>query len=220
MVDGPAFPDARLLVFSKAPVPGRVKTRLMPVLGAEGCARLQRRLVSHTLETAVSGSLCPVELWCTDSADPFLRECAERYGVRIHPQGEGDLGARMFRALRHALRRARFAVLVGTDCPAATSGDLADALAALDAGLDAILGPVEDGGYWLIGGRRIDRHLFDAMPWGSERIMALTRARLRDLQWRWGELPLSWDLDRPEDLCRWDDGTSVAGCGHRSTGKK
>ncbi|HKJ09770.1 MAG TPA: TIGR04282 family arsenosugar biosynthesis glycosyltransferase [Gammaproteobacteria bacterium] len=203
MADAPLFPDGRVLVFSKAPVPGQVKTRLMPLLGGDGCARLQRRLVARTLQTAVSASLCPVELWCTDSADPFLRDCAGRYGATLHDQGEGDLGRRMLGALRDALRRARFAVLVGTDCPAASAADLAHAFAALRAGRDVVLGPVEDGGYWLIGGRRTDRRLFDAIPWGSGRVAALTRARLRDMQWSWEELPESWDIDRPEDLARW-----------------
>lgn len=203
MVDGSAVADARLLVFAKAPVPGQVKTRLMPALGAEGCARLQHRLVAHTLEKAVSARLCPVELWCTDTADPMLSACAGQYGVTVRQQGDGDLGARMYRALSGALRHARCAVLIGTDCPVAPATDLVAAFAALEGGRDAVLGPVEDGGYWLVGGRRIDRQLFDAMPWGTERVLALTRTRLRRLNWSWTELPERWDIDRPEDLARW-----------------
>ena len=196
------FPRARLLVFAKPPVPGTVKTRLAPVLGPAGCARLQRVLLDHTLDKAVSARLCPVELWCTDPAHPELRACAARHGASVHAQQGNDLGARMEHALCDALRRAPLAVLVGTDCPAATADDLGAAFAALAGGRDAVLGPAEDGGYYLVGARRSHPHLFQAMPWGTSRILERTRTRLRELGWSWAELPLRWDVDRPEDLER------------------
>jgi glycosyltransferase A (GT-A) superfamily protein (DUF2064 family) len=69
-----------------------------------------------------------------------------------------------------------------------------------DAETDAVLGPAEDGGYVLLGLRHAAPALFRDMPWGEESIAALTRERMRELGWRWRELPALRDLDRPEDL--------------------
>nr|MBA3731072.1 hypothetical protein [Gammaproteobacteria bacterium] len=75
----------RLLVFAKAPVPGRVKTRLMPGLTAQACTRLHRRLILHTLITATTANLYPVELWCAPNCThPFFSACAKRFGVGLN----------------------------------------------------------------------------------------------------------------------------------------
>src|SRR5262245_9176757 len=109
--------ETRVLVFARAPEPGAVKTRLMPLLGAEGAAALYRRRVEHTLEQATAANAGPVELWChPGDADPFLNHCARRYGASLRVQAGADLGARMLQAFECALRLSRFAVLIGTDC--------------------------------------------------------------------------------------------------------
>ena len=193
----------RVLVFARAPTPGKAKTRLIPALGEEGAAALHRRLVLHCLRAARDSRLGPVELWCApDARDPFFSECERRLGVSLHPQGEGDLGARMQRAFESALARARRAVLVGSDIPALSSRYLRDAERALDGGYDAVIGPAEDGGYVLIGLSRCDRELFRDIPWGGPEVLAETRRRIAALSWRLSELPALWDMDRPEDLER------------------
>ena len=195
--------DNRLLVFARAPRPGAVKTRLIPMLGEAGAAALHARLVKHTLATARASGFDQVELWCApDTDDPFFRLCGGRYGVPLMSQTDGDLGARMRDAFERALASARRVTLIGTDCPALTAQHLRDADHVLVAGRDAVLVPAEDGGYALIGLTRCDAPLFDGVGWGGAGVMEETRTRLRALGWSWEELETLWDVDRPEDYQR------------------
>jgi rSAM/selenodomain-associated transferase 1 len=195
----PAAGKQVLIVFARAPEPGRVKTRLAPVLGASGAASLHRQLVERTLRTATRAGFGEVHLCCAPKAGgSFFSAMKKRFGVRLTSQGRGGLGERMQRALR----RHPGAVLIGSDCPALRPADLRAAARVLRSGLDAVFCPAEDGGYALIGARRSARTLFDGVQWGSSKVMAQTRARLRRLGWRWRELRTVWDVDRPEDLAR------------------
>jgi len=195
--------ETRLIVFAKAPQPGAVKTRLMPLLGKAGAAALHARLVEHTLATACRADIGPVELCCAPGDDPFFDYCRGQYGVSLAAQAEGDLGARMQHAFARALSAARHAVLVGTDCPALTVLHLRQAAHALAEGSnDAVLIPAEDGGYVMLGLNCCDAELFHDIEWGSANVMAATRDRLRRLRWRWKELETLWDIDRPEDYRR------------------
>jgi rSAM/selenodomain-associated transferase 1 len=188
-----------LIVFARAPVPGRVKTRLAPALGAAGAAELHERLVARTLRTAMQAGFDEVLLCCAPGpGGRFFRSMQKRFGARLSAQGRGNLGMRMHRALRASPG----AVLIGSDCPALRPADLRAAANALRSGLDAVFSPAEDGGYALVGLRRSARSLFVGIDWGSTRVMAQTRKRLRALQWRWKELRTVWDVDRPEDLAR------------------
>jgi len=197
-----ADPGTAVIVFSKAPRPGSVKTRLIPLLGAEVAAALQVRLVKHALETATK-ALRPVELHCApDANDPFFRFCAGHYGVTVRAQVEGDLGARMLTAFTQSLPEHACVLLIGSDCPALTARHLRQADRSLRDGADAVFIPCEDGGYALIGMKRVEAALFDGMTWGGEHVMADTRARLTALGWRWRELETLWDVDRPEDYAR------------------
>lgn len=108
----------------------------------------------------------------------------------------------MHRAFDRALRTADAVVLIGTDCPVLQASDLHAAVRALQGGADAVLSPAEDGGYALIGLRRVSAHLFSEIDWGSTSVMESTRQRLRELGWRWRELRTVWDVDRPEDYER------------------
>ena len=190
-------------VFAKAPQPGQVKTRLIPVLGAHNAAELHCRLVRHTLGTVAIARVGCAEIWTTPPADSaFLQVCKRLLGLPILMQPDGDIGARMSYAARDGLNRGRMVLLLGTDVPSLDPEDLRAAHRALENGADAVLGPAEDGGYWLIGLRRHDDSLFDGIPWSTPAVLERTRRRLRALGWRWHELPARWDLDRPEDLAR------------------
>lgn len=191
----------RVLVFAKAPVAGRVKSRLLPFLGAEKAARLHTHLVQHALETAVRSNVGCVELWCTPSVDhPFFVQCAKRFGVRLRRQIGRDLGERMSHAFQTTLEKGRVALLMGTDCPSLRTEDLRQAKEVLDQGIPAVLSPAEDGGYVLIGLRKHDGSLFDGIPWGTDGVLRETRSSLRRLGWEWRELASRWDVDRPEDV--------------------
>ena len=195
----PAGVERPLLVFARAPEPGRVKTRLASLLGEAGAARLHARLVERTLRTALAAGYGDVYLYCSPGiGGEFFRKVQKRFGVRLRPQGSGGLGDRMHRALR----RHPGAVLIGSDCPALRPADLRAAARALQAGVDAVLSPAEDGGYALVGLRRASRRLFDGISWGGPKVLGQTRARLRCLGWHWKELRTVWDVDRPEDVAR------------------
>ena len=195
--------DSRIAVFAKAPVPGAVKTRLIPVLGARGAAALHRALIARAIETAAEAGIGAVELWCTpDTGDPFFMDCSRRYGVALMQQGDGDLGARMQRAFESMLSTSARALLVGSDIPPMTPDYLREADAALTGAHDAVLGPAEDGGYVLMGLRRVDAALFGNIRWSKPDVFAVTRSRLAKLGWRHLEMSTLWDVDRPEDLSR------------------
>jgi rSAM/selenodomain-associated transferase 1 len=191
------------MVFAKAPVPGAVKTRLIPVLGPQGAAALHARLIKHTLAAASVAAGDALELHVT-TEDDFVRYCAARYNAALVPQCGGDLGDRMHRAFERALSRGgcTSAVLIGSDCPALTSMHIRSALKTLHEGYDAVLVPAEDGGYVLLGVARTDRRLFDGIAWGTSDVLCETRARLRELGWCWRELEILWDVDTPADWAR------------------
>jgi uncharacterized protein len=212
-----AIDRTTVIVFARAPRPGAVKTRLIPALGPEGAAALHVKLVKHTLETTRAASFGAIELHCDpDADDAFFSYCSGHYGVALLAQAEGDLGARMRPACERALEEAARVLLIGTDCPALTARHLRQAERALRDGHDAVFVPCEDGGYALVGLRRVDARLFDGIAWGSDRVMAETRARLEGLGWRWHELDTLWDVDRPQDYQRLLDAGLVADAATRS----
>src|SRR5215475_4158397 len=116
-----------IAILAKAPVPGLAKTRLAPVLGADGAANLQARFIAHTVTTAQSAAVGPVTLWVVPD-HPVFQTIAAPLGVAIAAQPEGDLGARMMAAVAAASGPV---IVVGTDCPALTPEHLGAAARAL-----------------------------------------------------------------------------------------
>lgn len=194
--------NARVLVFAKAPVAGRAKTRLIPALGAEGAARLQAALLDDALGRARDAGPVALELWGTGyDPDGRLWAAASRYGASFHRQCNGDLGARMRQALARATADDTPALIIGTDAPGLTAERIKQAGDGL-ARHDAVIVPALDGGYVLLGLHRAPDALFSGIDWGTERVLAATRERLRALAWRVDEREVAWDVDRPEDLDR------------------
>lgn len=185
---------------AKAPVAGLAKTRLIPALGAEGAAALAARMLAHAVREALAARIGPVAMCgAPDVSHPAFTTLAKDPHLSLHPQGEGDLGARMLRALERALASHARAVLIGTDAPELDAAVLRAAADALSTH-DAVFAPAHDGGYALIGLRRAEPRLFDAMPWSTAQVMAITRDRLREGGLRWHELPPLHDIDEPADL--------------------
>lgn len=191
-----------VIVFARAPQPGRAKTRLIPLLGREGAAALHARLVEQTLATANRAALTAVELHGTPADDDFLSACAARHGAAFKSQVAGDLGTRMCAALAAALERYDCALLVGSDCPVLEPEHLRRAARVLAEGHDAVFAPTEDGGYALVGLGRCEERLFQGVRWSTDCVMDATRSRVRSLGWRWHELDMLWDVDRPADYTR------------------
>ncbi len=199
------FPNARLLIFAKAPIPGHAKTRLIPTLGAQGAADLHAKLLLHTLNTATTNPLCPVELWYASTPDhPLFCQIRDRYKITFKQQQGNDLGDRMGHAVATTLHDASQVIIIGSDCPTLSSDTLREALTQLESGDDAVLAPASDGGYVLIGLKRYDPQLFAGVQWGTEKVLDQTRQRLTELGWQWHETQTYGDIDRPEDLAFFD----------------
>lgn len=200
-----SFPQGRILVFAKAPVPGKVKTRLQPRLSMQQCAQLQQRFIEHTLHTCVDSGLCAVELWCAeDESHPFFQNCLRHYPLKVKTQHGDDLGARMLHALEQTLNNAEFAIIVGTDCPTMTASHLRDAaeIFAAKTREHVVFIPAEDGGYVLLGASCAPPELNSGIVWSSGDVMARTRRNLVAADIDFTELDPLWDVDRPEDLER------------------
>lgn len=192
----------RLILMTRYPAPGRTKTRLIPALGPEGAAALQRRMTeqavaimhrfcaSHPVEPEVryeGGSRLAMGEWLGDD-------------LAFRAQGEGDLGARLAHAFAAAFALgAPTVVVMGADCPTLTCAHLAEAFVALRHH-DLVVGPAMDGGYYLIGLAKPAETLFGAIPWGSPGVLAVTLERAANLGLSCHLLEPLADVDRPEDL--------------------
>jgi rSAM/selenodomain-associated transferase 2/rSAM/selenodomain-associated transferase 1 len=195
----------RLILFARFPVAGKVKTRLIPALGAEGAAALHRRLVLRTLRTA--HALCQsqnveLEIRC-DGGDAKPMQHWLGDGWLCRPQCNGDLGQRMAGAFADTFREGSTAtVIIGSDCPALTPETLAAAFLALKTN-PVVFGPATDGGYYLIGLTRLVSELFQGVAWGTETVLAQSHETLARMGVKPALLAALDDLDRPEDLAAW-----------------
>jgi len=182
-------------VFAKAPGEGLVKTRLEPVVGAEGAARLAAALLEDTLESLLAaGRTTP----CLAVDDPAAFRSR---GLPVVEQGEGDLGERLERVLGRALERAPVAVAVGSDSPGFPAPLIEQALASL-AHRDAVLGPADDGGFTLLGLRRCPPGLLRGLPWSRRETLLATVSRLRARGLSVATTQRWFDVDGPPDLAR------------------
>jgi len=189
-----------IAVLAKAPVASFAKTRLIPVLGAARAARLQARLTDRAVETACAAATGPVTVWATpDETHDAFQMLRTHRNIALARQPDGDLGARMFTALKAS---GGPTLVIGTDCPAMMPAHLRMAADLLRGGADAVVYPAEDGGYVLIGMRKPLAVLFAGMAWGTDDVMAETRRRMRYHKLTWQEPATLWDVDVPEDLPR------------------
>jgi rSAM/selenodomain-associated transferase 1 len=186
--------SAHVVILTKAPVPGRVKTRLIPALGAAGAARFHEALVEITLDLVAASGLEATVSLSGGLDSPFADRIRAR-DLNVKAQADGDLGAR----LRHALRGPGRCIAIGTDCPLL---DPAALVAAARAPEPVVVGPAEDGGYWMIAVDAPQDSLFTDIPWSSPETLAVTlqRARGEGLAVRTAEM--RYDIDTPGDLKR------------------
>ncbi|MFZ3261518.1 MAG: TIGR04282 family arsenosugar biosynthesis glycosyltransferase [Thiobacillus sp.] len=190
----------RIVIFAKAPVPGRVKTRLIPVLGEAGAARLAARMLDLALGKARAAAVGPVELCMSPAPDsPDWAGIPLPADIETRDQGAGDLGARMARAAQRALAQGEAVLLIGTDCPQLTAARLREAAAQLMSH-DAVLHRAADGGYPLLGLRAFDASLFDDIPWSTAAVADLTLERMAALGWNVWLGETLQDIDVPADL--------------------
>lgn len=197
--------SARLIVFARVPVLGRVKTRLAASIGAEAALSAYRELRAETLALAHASGFAQREL-CIDGDDE-AGECAtlaRACGARLVRQQGALLGERMHEALSRALGEGCLPVLIGCDAPSLRADDLHAARDALQEA-DAVFAPAEDGGYALVGCRCPIGEAFRDIEWGGPSVMAQTRARLQAAGRVWRELRTVWDVDDLAGFRRWRD---------------
>ncbi|MFN8544505.1 MAG: TIGR04282 family arsenosugar biosynthesis glycosyltransferase [Candidatus Binatia bacterium] len=187
-----------LCVFAKPPMPGRVKTRLVPALGVEGAAHLAHAVLCDTWSSARALPWASPILATTHVFPPALRPAPDAV---VWMQGSGDLGRRIERILARALGRFPFAIALGADTPGLPVRFLEEARVALGSA-DAVVGPTEDGGFYLLGLRRCPRGLLAGLPWSDRDTCARTLERLRARGLITVVLDSWFDIDRPEDLDR------------------
>lgn len=194
-----------VIVFAKAPVAGRVKTRLAARLGEPAALAAYRSLLEQTLSTVASVAAITREL-CVAGEDPGgdCARWAERFGFSLSRQSEGDLGVRMQSSLDESLNEGLHPVLIGSDCPALTGEDILDAFAALESH-DAVFAPTEDGGYALVGVSKRIPSIFTGIPWSTSSVMDLTRQRLEAARCKFALLRTVWDVDELKDWHRWQE---------------
>ncbi|NOY86969.1 MAG: DUF2064 domain-containing protein [Deltaproteobacteria bacterium] len=210
-----------LILFTRYPVPGKAKTRLISVLGEQGAADLHREMTEHTLAAVQppgggvieiqvrfsGGDMAAMKGWLGESLDYV-------------PQGDGDLGSRMERAFRESFANGcRKVVLIGSDCPELGWGHVEEALILLDDN-PIVLGPSTDGGYYLIGIRsEVPERLFDAVfrniSWGTGQVLSETINAVAGTGLDLGLLDDLDDVDEPEDLVHWERAVTATPKTHR-----
>jgi uncharacterized protein len=195
----------KLIVFTRYPEAGKTKTRLIPVLGAEGAASLQRNMTESTLvqaEKLLASRHLSIEMFFAGGDQELMKNWL---GDRLiyRPQSTGDLGVKMQQAIAETFASsATKIVIIGTDCPKLTPAILDSAFASLTSH-DLVLGKTEDGGYYLIGLSRPIPQLFIDIAWGTELVFQQTVNIAKELNLTVAYLPILYDLDRPEDLERY-----------------
>ena len=186
----------RLMVFAKAPAPGRVKTRLAPAVGEAGAARLHAAFVRDVVARHDNPPLRALTVWRAGDLDhPLWAEL----GVDLETQCSGDLGDRLAHAFAQELADDVPVVVLGTDSPSLPCAFVNRAFAMLQTHA-VVLGPACDGGYYLIGIRGAMPAVFKGIDWGTESVFAQTVEALNAAGIEFALLPYWYDVDRPSDL--------------------
>ena len=200
----------RLIIFTRYPEQGITKTRMIPELGAEGAADLQRRMTDHLVlkvKTLMDRRSLAVEVRFDGGSERLMREwLGPRFTYRH--QGQGHIGRRMQRALKNGFEKGYTPiVIIGSDVPDISNAIIDGAFQAL-ATTNLVLGPAADGGYYLIGLRTADKNknyfqLFEGIDWGTSQVLSQTIAAANHLGMGYALLDTLNDVDRPEDLKIW-----------------
>ncbi len=192
--------ERHLIIFTRAPIPGQVKTRMQPELSAEQCAILQQRLLDKTIATALESTHNQITVFCTpDIRHPAFSKLSEA-GIDLAIQRGNDLGSRMHHAFIEVTSDSSNCILIGTDCPEINAERINQAFDMLEMGNQCVINPARDGGYVLIGLRQPLHTLFENISWGSSEVFRQTCNRLREAGISYATLPELSDIDTIDDL--------------------
>lgn len=196
------YADTVIQLFTKAPLKGKIKTRLEPVLSQDEIVALVKNLIVDRVNQVVGNAFCPLNVWAAlDAKHEFFLGLQRQYPIEIFSQEGIDLGERMHYAVRRGLNQYQKVILLGGDCVSVDLDYLHQAIAALDHH-PVVLGPAEDGGYVLLGTRVDYKAMFVDVEWGSDQVLKQTIEKLQQQNIEYCLLDTRWDLDRPEDLAR------------------
>ena len=201
-----------LILFTRFPVAGRAKTRLIARLGAEGAAQLQREMTEHALARVwplVKRRGVDLEIRFEDGSAADMRRWL---GSRLSyvPQGSGDLGERMSRASAGAFAAGAHAVvIIGADCPELDASLVGRALDALRTNR-LVFGPAKDGGYYLVGLNAAAAQVFESIPWSTSDVLSTSIVRAREIGVEAVLLPELSDVDGPADLEVWEKSSRMS----------
>lgn len=187
----------QLVLFARYPIPGECKTRLIPAVGPEGAAAIHRQLTERTVAILRQAD-APVTI-ATTGADTAAFEAWLGSGLEYVPQAEGELTARLLAFVPRAP-----VIFFGADTPDLSVEIVRAAIAGLDTHR-VVIGPAEDGGYYLIAMREARSGLFTDMEWSTAEVLPETLRRLDALGIEPLLLPTLADCDRPEDLAKWPE---------------
>lgn len=192
----------KLIVFTRYPEPGKTKTRLIPVLGKEGAAKLHQQLTEGTISQAKqlkNTRKLSVEVYFTGGSQELMQAWLGN-DIFYQNQVTGDLGLKMATAFEISFNAGvEKVVLIGTDCPGLNSELIALAFKELE-GQDLVFGPALDGGYYLIGLRKFVPEIFMGINWGTAEVLGQSVAIAQNLNLAIAYLSPLADIDRPEDL--------------------
>ena len=192
--------EKALIIFAKAPLEGKVKTRLTPQYSLTEARIIHQQLLEYSVASLAHIPGVDVKLHCApDQNHNFFKYISAQYKISLDDQVAGDLGKKMSTALFNALLDYKKVVLIGADVPAIDVEYIQWAFKKLDNN-PVVLGPAEDGGYVLVGLTKPELNMFDNIEWGTAQVLQQTITQLEP------DIPLLldtlWDVDRPEDVER------------------
>ena len=189
-----------ILIFAKAPIPGKVKTRLSPPLSPNEAASMQEAFIFDTLETLQYFSHVDHFMACHPPAHPFYDRVGQTYKVNFIDQGEGGLGERLKRVVNLLLSKGyKHIVIVGSDSPSIPAKLIDDSFLLLEE-KSAVIGPSIDGGYYLIGLSGNIPGVFDDINWGKETVFTETVEKIKKADVDYSVLPVWYDVDTIKEL--------------------
>jgi rSAM/selenodomain-associated transferase 1 len=192
-----------VIVFCKHPEPGMVKSRLAADLGDERAANIYKTLLNNTILNITQNKQninSEIFLYCYPNIHhPMLSELATNYSLELKKQSAGTLGDKMHHAINTYISDENHVVLIGSDCLMINKHYIENAFNALASGNDIVLGPSRDGGYALIGAKRIDTSIFENVRWSTNQVLKQTTFKLQKLGWKYSCLSEVRDIDHLDD---------------------
>jgi len=194
-------------IFSKAPVEGYCKTRLIPYLGKKETVQLHMDMVQKTITTAKKINNADVQLWCKPSKQHvFFQKMAKQNALTLHDQDGESLGFIMNNAAYYAADKYTNIIQIGTDCPYIDTDYINSSIAKLSDETKVVIGPANDGGYVLLAKNQYYTEMYDDINWGTSNVLQQLEANLQNLNIKYSKLESLNDIDTFDDFQKWEKG--------------